>query len=200
MMNLSTGGDLDEIRRAVIRESRIPVGTVLVHQAFIDAFKRRGGGAYFTEDDLFKTIERHLKDGVSFMTLHAAITRDLALKALRSNRVIPIVSRGGDMMAGWMLLNNAENPLYVKWDYVLELFREYDAVISIGDALRPGATAGSHDEFHIVELIEAARLVKRALRAGVQVMVEGPGHVPLNEVVWDVKLMKRLTGVFRIMF
>jgi phosphomethylpyrimidine synthase len=194
LMDLSTGGDLDEIRGAVIRESRIPVGTVPVYQAFIDAFKRRGGGAYFTEDDLFSTIERHLKDGVSFMTLHAAITRDLALKALRSNRVIPIVSRGGDMMVGWMLHNNAENPLYARWDYVLELFREYDAVISIGDALRPGATADSHDEFHIAELIEAARLVKRALRAGVQVMVEGPGHVPLNEVVWDVKLMKKLTG------
>ena len=89
--------NLDENRRAVIRESRIPVGTVLVHQAFIDAFKRRGCGAYFTEDDLFNTIERHLKNGVSFMMLHAAITRDLAL---RSNRVIPIVSRGGDMMAG----------------------------------------------------------------------------------------------------
>jgi len=197
LMDLSTGGDLDEIRGAVIRESRIPVGTVPVYQAFIDAFKRRGGGTYFTEDDLFNTIERHLKDGVSFMTLHAAITRDLAL---RSNRVIPIVSRGGDMMDGWMLHNNAENPLYIKWDYVLELFREYDAVISIGDALRPSATAGSHDEFRIAELIEAARLVKRALRAGVQVMVEGPGHVPLNEVVWDVKLMERLTGVFRIMF
>jgi phosphomethylpyrimidine synthase len=194
LMDLSTGGDLDEIRRAVIRESRIPVGTVPVYQAFIDAFKRRGGGAYFTEDDLFNTIERHLKDGVSFMTLHAAITRDLALKALRSNRVIPIVSRGGDMMVGWMLHNNAENPLYARWDYVLELFREYDAVISIGDALRPGATADSHDEFHVAELIETARLVKRALRAGVQVMVEGPGHVPLNEVVWDVKLMKKLTG------
>jgi phosphomethylpyrimidine synthase len=194
LMDLSTGGDLDEIRRAVIRESRIPVGTVPVYQAFIDAFKGRGGGAYFTEDDLFNTIERHLKDGVSFMTLHAAITRDLALKALRSNRVIPIVSRGGDMMVGWMLHNNAENPLYARWDYVLGLFREYDAVISIGDALRPGATADSHDEFHVAELIETARLVKRALRAGVQVMVEGPGHVPLNEVVWDVKLMKKLTG------
>jgi hydroxymethylpyrimidine synthase len=141
LMDLSTGGDLDEIRGAVIRESRIPVGTVPVYQAFIDAFKRRGGGTYFTEDDLFNTIERHLKDGVSFMTLHAAITRDLALKALRSNRVIPIVSRGGDMMIGWMLHNNAENPLYARWDYVLELFKEYDAVISIGDALRPGATA-----------------------------------------------------------
>jgi phosphomethylpyrimidine synthase len=193
LMDLSVGGDLDEIRRAVIRESRLPVGTVPVYQAFVEA-ARRGGGAYFTEDGLFNTIERHLKDGVAFMTLHAAVTRELALKALRGDRLIPIVSRGGDMMVGWMLCNNAENPLHARWDYVLELFREYDAVISIGDALRPGALADSHDELHTAELLEAARLVKRALKAGVQVMVEGPGHVPLNEIAWDVRLVKRLTG------
>ncbi|GAB6943299.1 phosphomethylpyrimidine synthase ThiC [Vulcanisaeta sp. JCM 14467] len=194
LMDLSTGGDLDEARRAVIRESRLPVGTVPTYQAFIDSFRRRGGGAYFTEDELFGVVERHLRDGVAFMTIHAAVTRELAIKALRSDRVIPIVSRGGDMLIGWMLHNNAENPFYARWDYVLELFREYDAVISIGDALRPGATADSHDEFHVAELIEVARLVKRARKVGVQVMVEGPGHVPLNEIVWDVKLMKKLTN------
>uniref|UniRef100_UPI000A4BF78D phosphomethylpyrimidine synthase ThiC n=1 Tax=Vulcanisaeta distributa TaxID=164451 RepID=UPI000A4BF78D len=103
-----------------------------------------------------------------FMTIHAAVTRELAIKALKSDRVIPIVSRGGggDMLIGWMLHNNAENPFYARWDYVLELFKEYDAIISIGDALRPGATADSHDEFHIAELIEAARLVKRLGRPG----------------------------------
>ena len=194
LMDLSTGGDLDEVRRAVIRESRLPVGTVPTYQAFIDSFRRRGGGAYFTEDELFGVVERHLRDGVAFMTIHAAVTRELAIKALRSDRVIPIVSRGGDMLIGWMLHNNAENPFYARWDYVLELFREYDAVISIGDALRPGATADSHDEFHVAELIEAARLVKRARKVGVQVMVEGPGHVPLNEIMWDVRLMKKLTN------
>ncbi|WP_069807635.1 phosphomethylpyrimidine synthase ThiC [Vulcanisaeta thermophila] len=194
LMDLSTGGDLDEIRRAIIRESKVPVGTVPTYQAFIDAFKKRGGGAYFTEDDLFNVIERHLRDGVAFMTIHAALTRDLALRALRSDRVIKVVSRGGDMLIGWMLHNNAENPLHARWDYVMELFSQYDAVISIGDALRPGATADSHDELHVAELIEAARLVKRARKAGVQVMVEGPGHMPLNEVIWDVKLMKKLTG------
>ncbi|MEZ0248566.1 MAG: phosphomethylpyrimidine synthase ThiC [Thermoproteus sp.] len=194
LMDLSVGGDLDEIRRAVLRESKIPVGTVPTYQAFIDALRRRGGGAYFAEDELFGVIERHLRDGVAFMTIHAAVTRDLALKALRSGRIIKVVSRGGDMLIGWMLHNNAENPLHARWDYVLELFKEYDAVISIGDALRPGATADAHDEIHVAELIEAARLVKRARKAGVQVMVEGPGHVPLDEIVWDVKLMKRLTG------
>ncbi|MEM1926550.1 MAG: phosphomethylpyrimidine synthase ThiC, partial [Pyrobaculum sp.] len=137
---------------------------------------------------------RWLKDGVAFMTIHAAVTLELAKKVLKSSRVIPVVSRGGDMMIGWMLHNEAENPFYKRWDYLLELFAEYDAVISIGDALRPGATADAHDEFHIAELVEAARLAKRAIRTGVQVMLEGPGHVPLNDVVWSIKLEKRLTG------
>lgn len=178
LMDLSVGGDLDEIRRAVLGESRLPVGTVPTYQAFIDSFKKKGGGAYFDEDELFDVVERHLKDGVAFMTIHAAVTRDLTIKALRGGRIIPIVSRGVDMIIGWMLHNNRENPFYARWDYVLELFREYDAVISIGDALRPGATADSHDELHIAELLETARLVKRARKAGVQVIVEGPATCP----------------------
>lgn len=194
LMDLSVGGDLDEVRRSIIRESRLPVGTVPVYQAFVESMRRRGGGAYFTEDQLFSVVERHLRDGVAFMTIHAAVTRELAVKVLRSDRVIPVVSRGGDMLIGWMLYNDAENPYYRNWDYLLELFKGYDAVISIGDALRPGATADAHDEFHVAELVEAARLAKRAVRAGVQVMIEGPGHVPLNEIVMDVKLEKRLTG------
>ncbi|MEM4633133.1 MAG: phosphomethylpyrimidine synthase ThiC [Pyrobaculum sp.] len=194
VMDLSVGGNLDEIRRMVLARSKIPVGTVPVYQAFIESFSKRGGGAYFSEDDLFKTVERQLKDGVAFMTIHAAVTLELAKKVLKSSRVIPVVSRGGDMMIGWMLHNEAENPFYERWDYLLELFAEYDAVISIGDALRPGATADAHDEFHIAELVEAARLAKRAIRTGVQVMLEGPGHVPLNDVVWSIKLEKRLTG------
>jgi phosphomethylpyrimidine synthase len=194
LMDLSVGGDLDAVRRAVLEASEIPVGTVPVYQAFIESFARRGGGAYFTEEDLFKTVERHLRDGVSFMTIHAAVTYDLALKVLRSDRVIPVVSRGGDMLIGWMIHNKAENPYLKNWDYLLELFAQYDAVISIGDALRPGAIADAHDEFHMAELVEAARLAKRAVKKGVQVMIEGPGHVPLNDIVWSIKLEKRLTG------
>ncbi|MFB6490168.1 MAG: phosphomethylpyrimidine synthase ThiC [Thermoproteus sp. AZ2] len=197
MMDLSTGGDLDSIRASVLKASEIPVGTVPVYQAFIYSFRQRGGGAYFSKDDLFKTIERHLKDGVDFMTLHMAVTKDLAVKALRAvaaGERMSIVSRGGDMLIGWMLHNNAENPLWSDMDYVFELFKQYDAVISIGDALRPGAIADAHDEFQVAELLNVARIVKRARKAGVQVMVEGPGHVPLNEIVWDVKLEKKLTG------
>ncbi len=194
IMDLSVGGDLDTIRRMVIAKSKLPVGTVPIYQVFIESFSKKSGGAYFTEEDLFKTIEKQLKDGVAFMTIHAAVTLDLATKVLKSNRIIPVVSRGGDMLIGWMLHNKAENPYRTHWDYLLELFAEYDATISIGDALRPGAIADAHDEFHIAELIEAARLAKRAIEKGVQVMIEGPGHVPLNDIIWSIKLEKRLTG------
>jgi len=194
LMDLSTGGDLDEIRRTIIQHSKIPVGTVPIYQVFIESFKKRSGGAYFTEDDLLKTVEKQLRDGVAFMTIHAGITKDLAIRALKSRRMIPIVSRGGDMIAGWMIHNDSENPYRKNWNYILEMFKEYDATISLGDALRPGATADAHDEFQVSELIETSRLVKDAISKGVQVMVEGPGHMPLNEVVWDVKLMKKLTG------
>ena len=194
LMDLSTGGDLDEIRRTIIQHSKIPVGTVPIYQVFIESFKKRSGGAYFTEDDLLNTVEKQLRDGVAFMTIHAGITKDLAIRALKSRRMIPIVSRGGDMIAGWMIHNDSENPYRKNWNYILEMIKEYDATISLGDALRPGATADAHDEFQVSELIETSRLVKDAISKGVQVMVEGPGHIPLNEVVWDVKLMKKLTG------
>lgn len=195
VMDLSTGGNIDSIRRIIIKESRpLPLGTVPTYQVFIESFKKRGGGAYFTEDDLFNTIEKHLKDGVDFMTIHAAITKDLGLKLVKSNRIIKIVSRGGDMILGWMLYNDSENPFYKNYDYLLELFAEYDAVISLGDALRPGSIADALDEFHIAELINNARLARRAIEYGVQVMIEGPGHVPLHLVKTDVKLMKRLSG------
>jgi len=194
IMDLSTGGNLDEIRRTLIKISEpLPFGTVPVYQVFIEAFKRTGRGIDFTVDDLFNTIEKHLKDGVDFMTIHAGITKELAEKLLRSDRVIPIVSRGGEFILAWMITHDEENPLYKHFDYLLELFAQYDAVISLGDALRPGCLEDAHDYFQIAELLNVAKLVKRAREFGVQVMVEGPGHIPLNEIVWDVKLMKKLT-------
>ncbi len=195
IMDLSTGGDLDYIRRRIIEEAKpIPVGTVPTYQAFIEAYRKKGGGAYFTEDELFNVVERHLKDGVTFMTIHAGITLELGKKLVKSGRLIKIVSRGGDMILGWMLYNDSENPFYKNFDYLLELFAQYDATISLGDALRPGAIADALDEFHVAELINNARLARRAVEYGVQVMIEGPGHVPLNLITTDIKLMKRLSG------
>ena len=192
IMNLSTSGNISEIRRILMRESEpIPFGTVPTYQAWIDGIKRYDGLP--PSDWFIKVIEEHLRDGVDFMTIHAGIARELGEKAVRSKRVQPIVSRGGVMITAWMLEMGKENPYYKNWDYLLELFAECDAVISLGDALRPGALADAHDELQIGELYINAKLLDRAREKGVQVMIEGPGHMPLDKVVLDVKLMKSLT-------
>ncbi len=192
IMDLSTGGDLDLIRRKLMEVSPVPFGTVPIYQAFIDTAKKRKAGIHMTEDDIFRTIEKHLKDGVDFMTIHAGILREHAEKLKKIPRVAGIVSRGGTILAAWMIYNQQENPLYKNYDYLLEMFKEYDAVISLGDALRPGAIADSHDYFQLAEMLVVSRLVKRAWQYGVQVMVEGPGHVPLNEIAANIRLEKSL--------
>uniref|UniRef100_A0A7C4JKW0 Phosphomethylpyrimidine synthase n=1 Tax=Ignisphaera aggregans TaxID=334771 RepID=A0A7C4JKW0_9CREN len=192
IMDLSTGGDLQEIRRILMKESEpLPFGTVPTYQAWIEGVKKFNGLP--TADWFIKIVEEHLKDGVDFMTIHAAITQDLASKALKSQRIQPVVSRGGAIFTVWMLETGEENPYYSNWDYLLELFAEYDAVISLGDALRPGAIADAHDELQLAELYINAKLVERARSKGVQAMVEGPGHMPLDRIPLDVKLMKSLT-------
>ena len=194
IMDLSTGGNLDVIRREIMKAAEpLPLGTVPIYQAFMDVATKKGAGLFMTEDDILNTIEKHLKDGVDFMTLHAALTKELASKAVKSDRAEPIVSRGGSIIAAWMLEHDKENPLLTNFDYILEMFKEYDAVISLGDSLRPGALEDAHDEYHLSELMVNAKLVKRAREAGVQVMLEGPGHVPLDRVVADVRMAKRLT-------
>ncbi|GAB6148735.1 phosphomethylpyrimidine synthase ThiC [Stetteria hydrogenophila] len=192
VMDLSIGGDITGVRRLILREAEpLPVGTVPTYQAWIEGVKRYK--AMPPADWFLKVLEWHLRDGVDFATIHAGITRELAEKAVRSRRVEPIVSRGGAMLAAWMLETGEENPYYANWDYVLDLFAEYDAVISLGDALRPGAIADAHDDLQLGELYVNARLLERARERGVQVMVEGPGHVPLNRVALDVRMMKAIT-------
>ncbi|MEM0362166.1 MAG: phosphomethylpyrimidine synthase ThiC [Sulfolobales archaeon] len=194
IMDLSTGGNLDEIRVKLLEASEgTPFGTVPTYQAWIEGVKKYGG-TNIPSDWFLAVVEKHLKDGVDFMTIHAGITLDLARKSVRSSRIAPIVSRGGSMLAVWMLENNAENPYLKHWEYLIELFREYDAVISLGDALRPGATADAHDELQIGELLNNSRLARDAISKGVQVMIEGPGHMTLDKVVADVRLMKSLSG------
>ena len=192
IMDLSIGGELAEIRRTLIRESEpLPFGTVPTYQVYLESASR--GGSLPGEDLFFKVIEEQLKDGVDFMTIHAGISKELAEKAVKSGRVEPIVSRGGAMLAAWMLETGSENPYLRNWDYLLELFAEYDAVISLGDALRPGSIADALDDLQVAELIMSSRLLERARKKGVQVMIEGPGHVPLDKVAADVRLMKSLT-------
>ena len=193
IMDLSVGGDLRSIRLMLMKESEpLPFGTVPTYQVQIEGVAKYK--SLPPEDFFFKVLEEHLRDGVDFMTIHAGITLELAKKTIKSDRIEPIVSRGGAILAAWMLENDAENPYYKNWDYVLELFAEHDAVISLGDALRPGALVDALDELQISELINNARLFKKAKEKGVQVMIEGPGHVPLNKIVADIRLMKSLTG------
>ncbi len=193
IMDLSIGGPLDEIRRIIMKESHpLPLGTVPSYQAWIEGVKKYNGIS-MPSDWFIKIVERHLRDGVDFMTIHATLTRELVEKVMKSERVMPIISRGGALIAAWMLENDEDNPFRKHWDYLLELFAEYDAVVSIGDALRPGTIADQHDAFQIAELVEAARLVRSAREKGIQVIVEGPGHMTLDQVVANVKLMKSLT-------
>lgn len=192
IMDLSTGGDLDHIRRELMKVAPVPFGTVPIYQAFIDVAKKKGAGIYMTEDDVFRVIEKHLKDGVDFMTVHVGITKDIVKKVVNEGRVAGIVSRGGAILAAWMLHNNEENPLYKNYDYLLELAAEYDAVLSLGDALRPGSVLDAHDYAQMAEMLNVAHLVERAWEKNVQVMVEGPGHVPLHQVAANVRLEKAL--------
>jgi len=193
VMDLSTGGNLDEIRRALLKASEpLPLGTVPTYQAWIEGVVKYG--VSIPSDYFISIVERQLRDGVDFMTIHAGLTKELAEKALKSIRLMPSVSRGGTMLMVWMLENNSENPYLKHWDYLLELFREYNAVISLGDALRPGTIFDAHDDLQIAELVNNAKLAKDAISKGVQVMIEGPGHMALDKIVADIKLEKSLSG------
>jgi len=192
VMDLSTGGNLDHIRRRIIGEVKVPLGTVPIYQAGIEAARKTGLLVDMTEDDILKVIEKHARDGVDFMTIHAGITREIVERLQASGRVAGIVSRGGAFLASWMIRNEKENPLYTNFDRILEIAREYDFSISLGDALRPGSILDSSDWFQLQELLTVKRLVSRCWEAGVQVMVEGPGHVPLDQVEASVRVQKAL--------
>ena len=192
IMDLSTGGDLDEIRRRILREVEVPLGTVPIYQAAIEAQSRHGAIVEMTEDDIFNVIERHAKDGVDFMTVHCGVTRESVERIIRQRRLLGIVSRGGTFLTAWIIHNQEENPLYANYDYLLEIAREYDVTLSLGDGLRPGCIHDATDKPQIQELLIIGELVKRAREAGVQAMVEGPGHIPLDQIEMNVKLEKSI--------
>lgn len=191
-MDLSTGGDIDGMRKQTLSLASVAVGTVPLYQAGVEAIEKKGSVVAMTADDIFETIERHAADGVDFMAIHSALNFEVLQSLQRTGRVTDIVSRGGSFMTGWMLHNQKENPLYEQFDRLLAIMKEYDVVLSVGDAIRPGSIADSLDEPQIKGLMVAGELVKRALEAGVQVMVEGPGHVPLNHIATTIQLQKRL--------
>jgi len=192
VMDLSTGGDISAIRQAIIAASSVPIGTVPIYQAGIEAIDRRGAIVKMTVDDLFAGIEEHARDGVDFVTVHCGVTRSAIAKLKQQGRVTDVVSRGGAFLIGWMLHNERENPLYEYYDRLLEIAREFDVTLSLGDGMRPGSLADATDRAQVEELLIIGELVQRAQQAGVQAMVEGPGHLPLNQIEANVQLEKAI--------
>ncbi|MGI6034485.1 MAG: phosphomethylpyrimidine synthase ThiC [Limnochordia bacterium] len=192
LMDLSTGGDLFQIRRRILQEIPLPLGTVPVYQAMVQAREEGRPIVDITTDEIFQTIEAQAEEGVDFITVHCGLTQKALDHLQREGRVTDIVSRGGAFHAGWMLHNDEENPLYEHYDRLLDLAVEYDLTLSLGDGMRPGSLADATDRAQVQELITLGDLVQRAWERGVQVMVEGPGHIPLDQVELNVKLQKSL--------
>lgn len=193
LMDLSTGGPVDEIRRAVIAETDACIGSVPLYQAALDTVRKKGKAIVdMTVDDIFAGILKHADDGVDFITVHCGVTRSTMERMKNEGRIMDVVSRGGAFTIEWMTYNDRENPLFEDFDRLVEVAREYDMVLSLGDGFRPGCLADATDRAQIHELILLGELTQRAQAAGVQVMIEGPGHVPLNQIEANILLQKRL--------
>ncbi len=190
VMDLSTGGDIAAIRREVIARSPLPVGTVPIYEAAIGAINAHSAIVKMGVEDLFEAITAHARDGVDFITVHCGVTLSAIARLKAQGRVADVVSRGGAFLVGWMLHNGQENPLYEHYDRLLDIAREYDVTLSLGDGMRPGCLADATDRAQVEELLVIGELVERARKAGVQAMVEGPGHVPLDQVETNVRLEK----------
>lgn len=192
VMDLSTGGDIRKIRRAIMRESSVPIGTVPIYQAMVDAGEKYGPLVEATADDIFAAIEEQAAEGVDFITVHCGVTQATISSLKSQRRVTDVVSRGGAFLLGWMIYNEKENPLYENYDHLLDIARKYDVTLSLGDGMRPGSLSDATDRPQVQELIILGELVERAWSAGVQVMVEGPGHLPLDHISMNMQLQKSL--------
>ena len=181
VMDLSTGSDIDGVRKAIVENSPVPIGTVPVYQLIAEKKKLEN----ISEDDFIDIVERQARQGVDYMTIHCGVLRRYIPMALQ--RVTGIVSRGGALMAEWMTIHNKENPYYTHYDRVLAIAREHDVTMSLGDGLRPGCLADASDKAQFAELDTLGELTARAWEKDVQVMVEGPGHIPFNEIEMNVK-------------
>jgi phosphomethylpyrimidine synthase len=192
VMDLSTGGDIRGLRNLLLKKSPIAVGTVPIYEAAIMAAETHGRISKMTHDDLFRVIERHAEEGVDFVTVHSGLTRKAVERLREDSRILDIVSRGGSFLLEWMIYNDRENPLYEHYERLLEIAKKYDLTLSLGDGLRPGCLEDATDRSQIEELLTIGELRDRALEYGVQVIVEGPGHVPLNQVELNIRLQKEI--------
>ncbi|MCS7199902.1 MAG: phosphomethylpyrimidine synthase ThiC [Caldimicrobium sp.] len=193
VMDLSTGGPVDDIRRIIRENCPVPLGTVPIYQAALEAVEKHHKSIVeMTVSEIFDVIRRQAEDGVDFMTVHCGITKHTLERLKNKDRVLGVVSRGGSFIVEWMVYNNRENPLYEYYDELLEIAHTYDVTLSLGDGIRPGCIADATDGPQIQELIILGELTLRAWDKGVQVMIEGPGHVPLDQIEANIKLQKRL--------
>jgi phosphomethylpyrimidine synthase len=195
VMDLSTGiteSNIQTIRKHILEELKVPIGTVPIYQSALRAIETKGAIIHMDEDDMFNVVEEQAKEGVDFFTIHVGVTKEIIDYLVDHPRTMGVVSRGGTFLASWILENEIENPFNRRYDYLLEMAQEYDFTLSLGDGLRPGCIFDSTDYAQIQELLEISKLVKRAWKENVQVMVEGPGHIPANEIERNIKLQKSL--------
>ena len=192
VMDLSTGGAIRDLRRTLIAKSPVAVGTVPIYDAIVRTVERYGSIAKMTVDQLFDVIEDHAKDGVDFVTVHCGVTLKAIERLREDRRILDVVSRGGAFLLEWMIFNERENPLYEQYDRLIEIARKYDLTLSLGDGFRPGCIADATDRSQLEELVTLGELRDRAQAAGVQSIIEGPGHVPLNQVELNIRLQKEI--------
>ncbi|MEG2638182.1 MAG: phosphomethylpyrimidine synthase ThiC [Clostridiales bacterium] len=192
IMDLSIRGDINKLRRHLLENSTVPLGTLPLYQALASAQEKYGSALKMEADDLFEIIELQAKDGVDFMAFHPGITLEMLARIKNSHRIDPMVSFGGSHIIGWMVHNKKENPMYEQFDRLLDICKKYSVTLALADAMRPGCIGDSLDQPMVEELALLGSLVKRAQKAGVQVMVKGPGHMPINHVEATMTLEKSL--------
>ncbi|KKN61028.1 hypothetical protein LCGC14_0525870 [marine sediment metagenome] len=193
IMDLSTGPSLNKARKKILEKATVPIGTVPIYQAAVKSKEEHNKILAMDADDMFDVVERQAEEGVDFMTIHCGVTRKSIDALQRSGRIMDVVSRGGAFTVGWMLEHDKENPYYEDFDHLLDICRQYDVTLSLGDGMRPGALADASDEAQFSELTILGELVHRCREAGVQSIVEGPGHMPIDQIEANIKIQKQLT-------
>jgi len=192
IMDLSTGGNLSHIRKSIMKNVPVVIGTVPIYQAVIETIEKKGALIKMTSDDIFNVLQEQAEEGVDFFTVHCGVNLSSIERLRKQGRLTNIVSRGGSFLTTWMIANEKENPLYEEFDRLLEIAYTYDITLSLGDGLRPGSLHDATDRAQITELIILGELTKQAKENNVQVMIEGPGHIPLNQIETNIKLQKKI--------
>lgn len=192
VMDLSTGGDIKKIREMIIKNSTIPVGTVPVYETMVNTIRDKKQVEKLTGDDFFNIIKEHAEQGVDFVTVHCGVNKKSVQTLIAEDRILDVVSRGGAFLTSFILKTKKENPLFEDFDRLLEIAYEYDLTLSLGDGMRPGCIADATDKPQIQELITLGELAKRAYEKNVQVMIEGPGHIPINQIETNIKMQKQI--------